>query len=90
MPVPFAVTQKDAASLLGISTDHLARAIRRGEIALVDMFGAWRVPMSELGRVSTPPRMESSGATSARVRFDAAAAITKLKELRTERKTRRR
>jgi predicted DNA-binding transcriptional regulator AlpA len=50
-PTPYAVTIEMAAHLLGVTNDHLARAIKRGDISLVDVFGVSRVPMREIERV---------------------------------------
>lgn len=81
-PEPRCVKLNVAAVMLNVSTKHVGRMVRRGDVGTVDVGGARRIPMSEIQRVASMPSLPSSGATAAQVRFDGAAARARLRELR--------
>lgn len=59
-PAPTAVSLTEAARLLAVSSRHLSRLVRRGELRLSDIGGARRVSMAEverLAREGTAPRV---------------------------------
>jgi excisionase family DNA binding protein len=85
---PKALTQKDAALLMGVSPRHVMRMVKRGLITTVDVGGLRRIPMSEVIRLTEPPRMESSGASEERTRADGEAAARRFRELRAKKKKR--
>lgn len=85
---PKAVNLKEAARLLGVSTKHIGRMVRRGELLTTDVGGARRIPMEEINRLASPVVAKSNSSnpeTVARVKYDAAAASRKLAELRKRR-----
>lgn len=49
-----AYSQKDAASLLGVSYRHLKRMVKRMEIRTVSIGGKRQIPASEIQRLTTP------------------------------------
>jgi excisionase family DNA binding protein len=51
---PLAVTLKDAARLMGVSSRHVARMVGRGDLLTVEVGGARRVPMTEIMRHTSP------------------------------------
>jgi DNA-binding transcriptional MerR regulator len=81
-----AVNKKEAARLLGVSPRHISRMQARGLLFARDVGGALRFPVSEIQRLLDGPRMESSGATPERARFDGAKAMAELKRLRAKKR----
>ena len=73
---------RDAARLLGVSSKTISRMVAIGELAPTRIRNKRLISIEEIDRVSRPPSMASSGATSERTRFDGAAAMAKLKALR--------
>lgn len=84
-PHPSAVSLKEAARLLSCSPKHIGRMVKRGTLTPRDLDGVRRIPVSQIHDLLEGPTMASSGATPAQVRFDGAAAMRKLKELRSKR-----
>ena len=84
--IPMAVSLKGAAELLGVSARHVSRMVNRGLLRPRDVGGVQRIAMAEIETLLAGPRMESSGATPEQTRFDGAAAMARLKELRAKRK----
>lgn len=83
---PTTLKFNQAAEALNVSPRHIGRMVRRGSLMTVDIDGARRIPMSEIRRVASLPSLPSSGATPEQVRFDAAAALRRLDELRKKKK----
>jgi excisionase family DNA binding protein len=77
---------KAAAKLLGVAPKTVSRMVASGEILTVTLRGKRLVPVEEIDRVSSPPRMTSSGATEQQARFDGAKALAELKALRAKRR----
>lgn len=76
---------RSAAKLLGVAPKTIGRMVSAGELVTVLVRGKRLIPVEEIDRVSRPPEMRSSGATPERVRYDAAAASARLRELRKRR-----
>jgi hypothetical protein len=53
-PAQTTYTNKDAAKRIGISPSTFALMIQRDEVRRVKVLGKWRVPESEIQRLSTP------------------------------------
>jgi excisionase family DNA binding protein len=76
---------KEAARLIGVHPKTVSRMVASGQLLPIRVRGKSLIPLEEIDRVSRPPQMKSSGATEARTRYDGAAALKKLKDLRKRR-----
>ncbi len=77
---------KEAAKLLGVHHQTVSRMVASGELVTVRLRGKSLIPVEEIDRICTPPKMKSSGATEERARFDGTKALAELAELRKKRK----
>lgn len=80
----------EAARLIGVHPKTISKMVRTGQIFPVTIPtgrgpGKRMIPLEEIDRICTPPKMKSSGATEERTRFDGAKALAELKALRKKR-----
>ena len=81
-PAPTAVTFVEAARMLSVSSKYLGQLVRAGKIRTCLVGSVRRIPVAEIHAMLAAPAMRSSGATPARVKYDARAAMARLAELR--------
>lgn len=77
---------KEAARLLGVDPRTVSRMVASGELFPVSIRGKRLIPVEEIDRVSRPPAPKTSGAAPERRKYDAAAALRRMAELRAQRK----
>jgi len=75
-----------AGRLIGVSPKTISRMVASGELFPIRIRGKSLIPVEEIDRVCRAPQMKSSGATEQRTRFDGAAALKKLKDLRAKKR----
>lgn len=83
---PMLVEFKEAARRLGVAPKTISRMVQNGELMPTLVRNKRLISMQELERVARPPQAKSSGASEERTRFDAAAALRRMAELKAKRR----